>query len=727
MRWQDAKALTRQIRPTDSWRQIFAKLGYAVQQLPNRGHLARAEGAPVVVVHPKRSAAALSHADAHGRLPEGLLLEDCDAQGAPYGVLAHGGRFRLFDARSASPASEWLELDSRLLGGDRKPYLALLAPAYLADGGFAALRTEARNFGVALHKRLDRTIRQDALPALAEGMQRWARAAEIELDNDREREELEQAALTLVFRVVFILFCESAGHLLTGSRSYKPKSLSSLVREAHDSRPRLSPASSALWDGFMRLVRAMRNGNPASDVPAYNGPLFSARGFPGARLLERMELRDPEFAQVLVAVGQDRETNRGADFSTLEIAHIGHTYESLLSLRLSVAQRPLRYNARKDRYVPAGSRGDVDVNVGGLLWQTHQGGRKASGVYYTPVEIVRHLVKGAVRPAFERHLDEVAELSTTDPERAARHLLSFAVVDPACGSAHFLVQVTERLAELTVRFLAKHPLPGIVEAMERLREVASPGIEIDDLALLRRLLVKHCVFGVDKSAMGAEVATLSLWLASFVPGLSLSWLGRNVRVGDSLIGVADPGTVVPEGSLFTEAFQRVMGKRRIWWRPRWPSTTGPRKRSRQAGRRTGRRRGPPRVSSASSICGRRNSSDWRGPGSTASCTALRSSGERTMPARCSSAARRSWRRGTASWGPLQCLTPSVRTAWPPSSSATTSTWRGLWCGGCPPSSGDRGDERGASPGPMPQPRTPHHPTRMRRASATAPTSHSTSS
>ena len=112
----------------------------------------------------------------------------------------------------------------------------------------------------------------------------------------------------------------------------------------------------------------------------------------------------------------------------------------------------------------------------------------------------------------------------------------------------------------TVRFLARHPLPPIVRSMERLRSAASPGIEVDDLALLRRLLVKHCVFGVDRSAMGAEVATLSLWLASFVPGLSLSWLGRNVRVGDSLIGVADPGSMVQKGTFFTEVVKEHMRK-----------------------------------------------------------------------------------------------------------------------------------------------------------------------
>ena len=551
-RWASAAEEVGAVKPTDSWQHVVRKLGYALQQLPQRGYLARYEGKPVALIHPKKKARDLARVDSQGRPPEGLLLSDCEAQGAQFAILAQGSRFRLFDAQSASPASEWLEVDIRLLQEERLPFLALLAPSFLSHGGFAALRSEARNFGVALHKRLDRTIRQDALPALAVGMQNWARERGMDLTDDRDRQELERAALTLVFRVVFILFCESAGHLPMGNPTYDRVSLSSLVREAHETMSKLSSASSALWSGFVRLVRAMRDGNPAWDVPAYNGALFASRDFDGAELLERLELRDPVFAKVLVAIGQDQETRRGADFSTLEIAHIGHTYESLLSLKLSLAKRPVRYDAKQDRYVQARVTGEAEVMAGGLLWQTHQGGRKAGGVYYTPVEIVRHLVTRAVLPAYDRHLGKVVEIAKTDPEEAARHLLSFAVVDPACGSAHFLVQVAETLAERTVLFLAEHPLPAIVEAMDRLRSGASPGVEIDDLALLRRLLVKHCVFGVDISPMGAEVATLSLWLASFVPGLSLSYLGRNVRLGDSLIGVTDSNTVIAEDSLFAE-------------------------------------------------------------------------------------------------------------------------------------------------------------------------------
>ena len=550
-RWSAAQdAVAALPTPGGTWRQMLAALGYQLKRLRQRGYLAFHDGKPVAVVHPKRTASELARLDRDGRPPEGLLAADCKERGAQYGILAFGGRFRLFDVDSPRGTRQWLELDDALLDRERRPFLALLGPSSLAEGGFAALQEEALKFGVKLRARLDRTIRQEALPALAEGMERWAKDHGLDLDDGSQREELEQAAMTLVFRAVFILYAEGAGHLPMNNESYNKASLSALVTEAHDTRAMLSPASSSLWGGFMRLVKAMRSGNPAWDVPAYNGALFAAKDFAGASLLERMELRDPEFGRVLAAVGHDGVRGMGVDFSTLEIAHIGHTYESLLSLHLSLAARPLRYDAKKDRYVSAPSPGTADVKPGGLLWQTHAGGRKAEGVYYTPVEIVRHLVKGAVEPSFERHLAKVAETAKTDPEAAAKLLLSFAVVDPACGSAHFLVQVADTLAEMTVRFLAERPLPPLLDALERLRSRASPGVECEDAALLRRLILKHCVFGVDRSAMGAEVAKLSLWLASFVPGLSLAYLERNVVVGDALIGVGDPKPLLHEAPLF---------------------------------------------------------------------------------------------------------------------------------------------------------------------------------
>ena len=71
LRWDEAADLTRGLRPADTWQHLFHKLGYLVQRLHHRGYLARAGGAPVAVIHPKRNASELGHTDRQGRPPEG--------------------------------------------------------------------------------------------------------------------------------------------------------------------------------------------------------------------------------------------------------------------------------------------------------------------------------------------------------------------------------------------------------------------------------------------------------------------------------------------------------------------------------------------------------------------------------------------------------------------------------------------------------------------------------
>ena len=180
--WADATTVTSSLRTSDGWRAILTKLGYALEQLPTRGYLARHKGRPVAVVHPKNSPRAFSRLDDQGRPPEGLLARDCRVAGARYGLLAHEGRFRLFDTASTQ---EWLDVDTRLLGADRKPFLALLSPPYLVGDGFAELQAEAHRFGTALRKRLDRTIRFQALPTLAAGLDQWITANGEDIEVDR--------------------------------------------------------------------------------------------------------------------------------------------------------------------------------------------------------------------------------------------------------------------------------------------------------------------------------------------------------------------------------------------------------------------------------------------------------------------------------------------------------------------------------------------------------------
>jgi len=79
-----------------------------------------------------------------------LLVSDDSKTDGSVRVLACGNRYRLFDCDPSASTAEWLDLDAQLLSDERRAFLALLAPGYLAEGGFAELQAEARAFGSAL-------------------------------------------------------------------------------------------------------------------------------------------------------------------------------------------------------------------------------------------------------------------------------------------------------------------------------------------------------------------------------------------------------------------------------------------------------------------------------------------------------------------------------------------------------------------------------------------------
>lgn len=150
-RWAELASLAEKV-PTIGWREALEALGYEVEELPKRGYLAKAAGRPVLVVHPHRSAEEFARLDEEGRLPEGALLAACGAHNTAYGMLAAGPRMRLLRAAGddGGAATTYLELDAAKLEPGDRPLLGLLAPAYIADGGFEEVLREARDYGAEL-------------------------------------------------------------------------------------------------------------------------------------------------------------------------------------------------------------------------------------------------------------------------------------------------------------------------------------------------------------------------------------------------------------------------------------------------------------------------------------------------------------------------------------------------------------------------------------------------
>ena len=128
----------------------------------------------------------------------------------------------------------------------------------------------------------------------------------------------------------------------------------------------------------------------------------------------------------------------------------------------------------------------------------------------------------------ERH----AELSTLDPAEA---VLDLKVLDPAMGSGHFLVTTVDFLSDYIAELVESVPtVPGWLDGeyrspltdrvaairqnlLERAGEshwVVDEGM-LTDQAIIRRMVLKRCIYGVDKNPLTVELAKVSLWLHSF--------------------------------------------------------------------------------------------------------------------------------------------------------------------------------------------------------------------
>ena len=154
------------------------------------------------------------------------------------------------------------------------------------------------------------------------------------------------------------------------------------------------------------------------------------------------------------------------------------------------------------------------------------------------------------RPQAERR----NELRTLDPAKA---VLDLKVLDPAMGSGHFLVTAVDVLSDLVAELVESAPAAAewlsngyespLVERIDAIRDdilrrAAESAWAIDDSlltdrAIIRRMVLKRCIYGVDKNPLTVELAKVSLWLHSFTAGAPLSFLDHHLRHGDSLIGL----------------------------------------------------------------------------------------------------------------------------------------------------------------------------------------------
>jgi len=307
------------------------------------------------------------------------------------------------------------------------------------------------------------------------------------------------AAQTVLDRVLFTAFAEDTGLL-------PDRILEKAFVHSDPFNPR------PVWENFTGLFTAIDKGNPALNVPPYNGGLFAPDS-----IVTQLKIPD-EVCEQFKKIGD-------YDFaSEVSVTVLGHIFEQ------SIADvERLQAQARGE---------DVeDEKKTGT-----SGRRKRDGVVYTPDYIARFIVEQTLGT----HLREIfsntvllysqkgtnpddyevikwkrksAELEAWEAYR--NRMKTLRIVDPACGSGVFLVMAFDYMkAELTRVNDKIAALKG-----EYVGDLFDPDSEI----------LTNNLFGVDVNAESIEIAKLSLWVKTARRGKPLDSLDKNLKVGDSLI------------------------------------------------------------------------------------------------------------------------------------------------------------------------------------------------
>lgn len=490
--------------------------------------------------------------------PASYAFEMAARRNLPWVVAVGGDRFRLYPVELGVGVGQrgridtWIEFRTNLMRPDQAALLWLVASAEAlrADGTLLQLLADSKRFAAELAVRLRERIYDRVVPGLATGI---AAARGMQAPTADDLRLTYAMALTVLFRLLFIAYAEDRDLLpYSTNEAYRRSALKTKAQELD--RSAIRPGSGTFhWQEVTRLFEAVLRGNTHLGVPPYGGGLFEtdpAISRAGAAIAT-VALPDTVFAPVLRDLLLDETRDLGSpgagpvDFRSLRVREFGTIYEGLLESELAVAGTDLALKTQgKDAvYVPARADDSVMVRRGETYLHNRSGARKSSGSYFTPGFVVDHLLDAALEPALTAHADRISALDDTE---AAAAFFDIRIADIAMGSGHFLVAAVDRVERALSGILAKRKLPGVAAELATLRtaadtELAALGQEgrqqIEDGQLLRRLIARRCIYGVDLNPLAVDLARLSIWIHSFVPGLPLSLLDHSLVHGNALTGV----------------------------------------------------------------------------------------------------------------------------------------------------------------------------------------------
>lgn len=532
-------------------------------------------------------------ASAHGRM-ERLLRQT----GVPAGLLFNGRALRIVSAPRGE-SSGWLDFRvADMVQTAGRPISTalrlLLGQARLLSlpraQRLGALLEDSRKFQNEVSERLAQQVLQ-ALYELLRGFQAAHDASKGELLREplaEHPDEVYRALLTVILRLVFLLFAEERDMLPeeeTFLRYYSLAGLHERLREDAALFPDTMDQRFGAWAQLLVLFRLIHDGADAGGMrlPKRHGVLFDPdrfaflEGRPSGGSRQIHERIEPPLVpdgtvyralEKLLVLDGERISYRA-----LDVEQIGSVYETMMGFRLETAtDRSVAIKAQKKQGAP------TTVNLEALFhepsatrekWLQDRTDRKltetvkksvaaAKGVEDLHAALLpvidiaatpdlvprgamvlqpseerrrsgshytpRALTEPIVRTTLAPVLERLRGADGTAPR--PEQILDLKVCDPAMGSGAFLVEVCRQLGE------------ALVESWRAHGGVPSIPSDEDEVVFARRLVAQRCLYGVDRNPVAVDLAKVSLWLVTLAKDHALTFVDHALRHGDSLVGLS---------------------------------------------------------------------------------------------------------------------------------------------------------------------------------------------
>ena len=469
-------------------------------------------------------------------------------------ILTNGTKWRLYTNRISASSTNYFEITLNPQRDSITRYLIAIfqTVAFEEKDGVADIDLffdEGRNYATSLEDDLSARIMSPngLFLHIVKGVLDHYMKKTFSTD---ELEDAKQTALKIMYRIWFLAYAESRDLLPTRDEKYKPISLQS-IRNRLDSYD-ADPKGEQCWSDLLRLFEGVRSGSVEHNLPQYSGDLFKH-----TTSIDDISIKNHFIVSALF--GLLEKNGEAIDYASLSVRHLGNIFETLMEFGVRQAKSNIMLIEEKNGVKEVKTKQESTYSYQkNDLYLASKGGialRKMSASFYTPDKLVEFLVRQGLQPIF----DEREKLIKNDLKKYKNHksdknrsicmdrLLDIQVLDPAMGSGHFLVEALNKITTWVTSILKTHPEHPLLEEIEQDRitiisEQRKNGIIIDENllthdVLLKRKIMKRCIFGVDLNPLAVELTKLSLWLDSFAIGVPLTYMDHHVKIGDSTIGV----------------------------------------------------------------------------------------------------------------------------------------------------------------------------------------------